>query len=55
MEEALVGTPVADAKRPLEVLRVVHSFDPCTACAVHVHDPAGRPAVDVRVTRRGTR
>jgi [NiFe] hydrogenase large subunit len=39
IEEALVGTPVADPKRPLEVLRTVHSFDPCIACGVHVIDP----------------
>jgi [NiFe] hydrogenase large subunit len=39
LEEALIGTPVADAKKPLEVLRTVHSFDPCIACAVHVIDP----------------
>jgi [NiFe] hydrogenase large subunit len=39
MEEALIGTPIADPKRPLEVLRTVHSFDPCIACAVHVIDP----------------
>lgn len=38
-EQALVGTPVADPKRPVEILRVVHSFDPCIACAVHVIDP----------------
>ncbi|MDE6734202.1 MAG: nickel-dependent hydrogenase large subunit [Desulfovibrio sp.] len=37
-EEALVGTPVADPARPVEILRVVHSFDPCIACAVHVID-----------------
>jgi Ni,Fe-hydrogenase I large subunit len=37
-EQALVGTPVADPKRPLELLRTVHSFDPCLACAVHVLD-----------------
>jgi hydrogenase large subunit len=35
-ERALVGTPVADPKRPVELLRTVHSFDPCLACAVHV-------------------
>jgi hydrogenase large subunit len=35
-EQALVGTPVADPKRPVELLRTVHSFDPCLACAVHV-------------------
>ena len=38
VEEALVGTPVADPKRPVEILRTVHSFDPCIACAVHVID-----------------
>ena len=40
MEKALVGTPVADSKQPVEVLRVVHSFDPCLACAVHVCRPS---------------
>ncbi|MBI5190197.1 MAG: nickel-dependent hydrogenase large subunit [Nitrospirae bacterium] len=39
IEEALIGTPVHDAKQPLEILRVVHSFDPCLACTVHVIDP----------------
>jgi len=48
IEQALVGTPVANADEPVEVLRVVHSFDPCLACAVHVLRPrdgagAGRP------------
>jgi hydrogenase large subunit len=40
LEKALVGTPVADAEQPLEVLRIIHSFDPCLACAVHVCRPA---------------
>lgn len=35
-EHALLGLPVADPDRPLEVLRTLHSFDPCMACAVHV-------------------
>jgi len=39
VEEALIGTPVADPKRPVEVLRTVHSFDPCVACGVHIIDP----------------
>ncbi|MBW2087270.1 MAG: nickel-dependent hydrogenase large subunit [Deltaproteobacteria bacterium] len=39
VEEALIGTPVHDPKRPLEVLRTVHSFDPCIACGVHIIDP----------------
>ena len=37
-EEALLGTPVADPERPIEILRTVHSFDPCMACGVHVVD-----------------
>jgi Ni,Fe-hydrogenase I large subunit len=43
-EQALIGTPVADPSRPLELLRTVHSFDPSLACAVHVLDAerAGR-------------
>ena len=40
-EAALVGNPVADPGRPLEVLRTVHSFDPCLACAVHMLDARG--------------
>ncbi len=36
IEEALIGTPVSDMAQPVEVLRVIHSFDPCLACAVHV-------------------
>jgi hydrogenase large subunit len=41
-EAALLKTPVADPDRPLEILRTVHSFDPCLACAVHVVDARGR-------------
>jgi hydrogenase large subunit len=40
-EAALVKTPVADPDRPLELLRTIHSFDPCLACAVHVVDARG--------------
>lgn len=43
MEQALIGTPVQDPQRPIEVLRVVHSFDPCLSCAVHVMRPEGKP------------
>jgi len=35
IEQALIGTPVANPAEPIEVLRVVHSFDPCLACSVH--------------------
>jgi len=38
VEEALINTPIADAKRPVELLRTVHAFDPCIACGVHVID-----------------
>ncbi|BCS52234.1 nickel-dependent hydrogenase large subunit [Geobacter sp. SVR] len=38
-EAALIDTPVADAQKPLEILRTIHSFDPCLACAVHVVAP----------------
>ncbi|VEN74213.1 hydrogenase 1, large subunit [Candidatus Desulfarcum epimagneticum] len=49
MEEALIGTPIADPKKPLEVLRTVHSFDPCIACAVHVIDPDSNEVYKVNV------
>lgn len=48
-EAALVGTPLHDPKQPLEILRTIHSFDPCIACAVHVTDPGGEELVRVRV------
>ena len=48
-EEALIGTPVADPTQPLEILRTVHSFDPCMACAVHVYDPAGDSSVQIQI------
>ena len=48
-EEALIGTPVADPKQPLEILRTVHSFDPCIACAVHVYDEHGKTVSRVTV------
>ncbi len=41
-EEALLGTPIADPKMPLEILRTVHSFDPCMACGVHLVDASGQ-------------
>ena len=47
-EASLVDNPVADPEKPLEVLRTIHSFDPCIACAVHVHDQESGQAVQVR-------
>jgi [NiFe] hydrogenase large subunit/hydrogenase large subunit len=49
-EEALLGTPVARPEQPLEILRTVHSFDPCMACGVHVIDSARRPLARVRAS-----
>ncbi len=48
-EASLVGTPVANPDQPLELLRTIHSFDPCLACAVHVVDATGRERVRVEV------
>ena len=42
-EAALVGTKLAVADQPLEILRTIHSFDPCMACAIHLVDAGGRP------------
>ncbi|MDQ7784041.1 MAG: nickel-dependent hydrogenase large subunit [Desulfomonilaceae bacterium] len=50
VENALIGTPVADPKKPLEILRTVHSFDPCIACAVHVIDPQTNEVYKFRVS-----
>ncbi|MFI5399928.1 MAG: nickel-dependent hydrogenase large subunit [SAR324 cluster bacterium] len=47
-EAALLGTPVANPEQPVEILRTIHSFDPCIACAVHVFDEKG--GWDYRVT-----
>lgn len=42
IEQALIGTPIADVKQPIEVLRIIHSFDPCLSCAVHMVRPDSR-------------
>ncbi len=47
-EASLLDNPVADPERPLEVLRTVHSFDPCIACAVHVLNSQGGEIVRVK-------
>jgi hydrogenase large subunit len=47
-EASLVGNPVADAGHPLEVVRTVHSFDPCLACAIHTLDPEGQEVSRVK-------
>ena len=47
-EAALLNNPVADPDKPLEVLRTVHSFDPCIACAIHMFDNEQREIVQVK-------
>lgn len=48
-EASLLRNPVADPERPLELLRTVHSFDPCMACACHTFDPSGQEIARVKV------
>ncbi len=49
-EASLVGNPIADPENPLEVLRTIHSFDPCIACAVHALDVEGNELGSVRTS-----
>lgn len=48
-ESSLMDTPVANEEQPLEILRTVHSFDPCMACAVHLYDEEGKTINRVKV------
>ncbi len=48
-EAALKDTPVHDVNQPLEILRTIHSFDPCLACAVHLYDEEGKHISKVKV------
>jgi len=49
-EAALTGQKLADPKKPLEILRTIHSFDPCLACAVHLLDPKGQEIAHLKIT-----
>ncbi|WP_410288734.1 nickel-dependent hydrogenase large subunit [Desulfosarcina sp.] len=49
LEQALVGVPVVDPSSPVEVIRVIHSFDPCIACGVHVIDTGEDKTYSVKV------
>jgi hydrogenase large subunit len=53
-EASLIGTPIADPEKPIEVLRTVHSFDPCMACAVHVLNADGQEVTKVIVQASST-
>ena len=48
-EAALLGTPMANPEQPLEILRTIHSFDPCLACATHVISPDGQELARVKI------
>ena len=48
-EAALLDTPMHDPEKPLEILRTIHSFDPCLACATHVLDMEGNEVTSVKV------
>ena len=48
-EAALLGTPLANPNQPLEILRTLHSFDPCLACSTHVMAPDGGELIRVQV------
>ncbi|WP_440163034.1 hydrogenase 2 large subunit [Actinobacillus pleuropneumoniae] len=48
-ELSLIGTPVADPKKPLEIVRTIHSFDPCMSCAVHVVNTETDEVTEVKV------
>ncbi len=48
-EAALLNTPMADPEQPLEILRTIHSFDPCLACASHIIGPDGQELAVVKV------
>jgi hydrogenase large subunit len=48
-EAALLNTPLSNPKEPLEILRTLHSFDPCLACSTHIMGPAGEPLHTAKV------
>jgi len=52
-EESLIGLPIANLSQPLEIIRVIHSFDPCIACAVHVMDTKGNEMSSYKINPNG--
>lgn len=48
-EECIIGLKIADLKQPLEIIRKIHSYDPCIACAVHVLDAKGKQISEYKV------
>ena len=52
-EQALIGTKVKDEKNPFEIVRIIRSFDPCLACAIHFVTPKGRDLGQYRIVYKG--
>ncbi|EDQ00404.1 quinone-reactive Ni/Fe hydrogenase, large subunit [Shewanella benthica KT99] len=52
-EAALIGLKLEDPTKPLEVIRIIHSFDPCMACSVHVMDFKGQELGEFRIDANG--
>ena len=48
-EASLIDTPMADKTQPLELIRIIHSFDPCLACAVHLTDLESNTQTEIRI------
>jgi hydrogenase large subunit len=44
------NTQLHDPKQPIEILRTIHSFDPCIACAVHVADPETGESIEIKIS-----
>jgi hydrogenase large subunit len=49
-EAALQGHTLYDPKQPIEILRTIHSFDPCIACAVHISDEDGEELIELKIS-----
>ena len=48
-EASLIGTPIADPTKPIEIQRTIHSFDPCMACGIHVLDAFGKEVTSIKL------
>ena len=48
-EQCLIGLKIADVTQPLEIIRKIHSYDPCIACAVHIMDTKGNNLSEYKV------
>ena len=53
-EQSLIGLKIADLSQPLEIIRIIHSYDPCLACAVHVMDTKGNELATYKVNPNGS-